>query len=55
MLRWNGEQYTAMPESVLFPGLPATTLADFIRQGHEQGIIPMVRAFRAWVRTHAQP
>lgn len=51
----HGEQYTATPESVLFPGLPAATLADFVRQGNAYGIIPMVRAFRAWVRANFQP
>jgi Uma2 family endonuclease len=48
-LRRHEEQYRATAESVLFPGVPATTLADFVRQGDAQGIIPMVRAFRAWV------
>ncbi len=50
ILRLHEEGYTATSESVLFPGLPTATLADLVRQGNEQGIIPMVRAFRAWVR-----
>lgn len=54
VLRLHEEQYTETTESVLFPGLPAAMLADFIRQGNEQGIIPMVRAFRDWVRVNRQ-
>jgi Uma2 family endonuclease len=54
-LRLHEEQYTETAESLLFPGLPATTLADFVRQGNESGIIPMVRAFRTWVRANRQP
>lgn len=50
ILRLQEEQYTTTAESVLFPGLPAATLSDFVRQGDEQGIIPMVRAFRTWVQ-----
>jgi Uma2 family endonuclease len=51
-LRLHEGQYAATPESILFPGLPAATVADFVRQGNEQGIIPMVRAFRSWVRAN---
>ena len=47
-----GEQYIQMPTSSVFPWLPAEVLARFVQQGNEHGIIPMVRAFRNWVRTH---
>ena len=43
-------QYTQTLESHLFPLLPAAVLTRFVQQGVEQGIIPMVRAFREWVR-----
>jgi Uma2 family endonuclease len=48
-LRLREDQYVATAESVFFPGLAAATLAGFVRQGDAQGIIPMVRACRAWV------
>ena len=54
-LLFQEEQYIATTESGLFPGLPAATLTDFVRQGDAHGIIPMVRAFRTWARTHGQP
>lgn len=48
------DQYTQTPESRLFPLLPAAVLTGFVQQGIEQGIIPMMRAFRAWVRAQRQ-
>ncbi|ETX00711.1 MAG: hypothetical protein ETSY1_10215 [Candidatus Entotheonella factor] len=54
LLRLREAQYTEIVESVLFPGLTAAVLTDFVQQGHDQGIIPMVRAFRAWVRANSQ-
>jgi len=54
-LHLHAEQYIVTPESDFFPGLRAVTLSDFVRQGNEHGIIPMIRAFRAWVRAHYQP
>ncbi len=53
-MRLHKGQYTTTMESILFPGLPAATLSDFVRQGNEHGIIPMVRAFRAWVCANRQ-
>jgi len=50
--RLSGERYTPTPESGLFPLLPAAVLAGFVQQGQEHGIIPMIRAFRDWVRAH---
>jgi Uma2 family endonuclease len=49
------EHYTQTPESGLFPLLPAEVLAGFVQQGREHGIIPMIRAFRDWMRAHRQP
>jgi Uma2 family endonuclease len=49
-----GERYTQTPQSDLFPLLPAEVLAGFVQQGNQHGIIPMIRAFRDWVRTHCQ-
>jgi len=49
-----GERYTQTLESGLFPLLPAEALAGFVQQGNEHGIIPMMRAFRDWVRAHQQ-
>jgi Uma2 family endonuclease len=46
-----GEQYTQTPESDLFPVLSETVLTSFVQQGMAHGIIPMMRAFRDWVRT----
>ncbi len=54
MLRLHEGQYTATTKSVLFPELSAATLSEFVRQGNELGIIPMVRTFRAWVRANYQ-
>jgi Uma2 family endonuclease len=47
-------QYIQALESSLFPLLPAAVLAGFVQQGIAQGIIPMVRAFREWVRAQRQ-
>jgi Uma2 family endonuclease len=49
-----GERYTQTSESGLFPLLAAEVLAGFVQQGREHGTIPMIRAFRDWVRTHRQ-
>src|SRR5215470_13583754 len=49
-----GEQYMQTPESGAFPWLPTEVLARFVQQGNEHGIIPMVRAFRTWMRAHRQ-
>ena len=49
-----GERYTQTPTSGLFPLLPAEVLAGFVQQGNQHGIIPMMRAFRDWVRAHRQ-
>jgi len=46
------ERYTQTPASGLFPLLPAEVLAGFVQQGREHGIIPMIRAFRDWMRAH---
>jgi Uma2 family endonuclease len=46
------ERYTQTPTSGLFPLLPAEVLAGFVQQGREHGIIPMIRAFRDWMRAH---
>ncbi len=54
VFRLRGEQYMQTPESGVFPWLPAEVLARFVQQGNEHGIIPMVRAFRNWVRAHRQ-
>ena len=47
-----GERYTQTPASGLFPLLAAEVLAGFVQQGNQYGIIPMIRAFRDWVRAH---
>lgn len=47
-----GERYTQTPASGLFPLLLAEVLAGFVQQGNQYGIIPMIRAFRDWVRAH---
>jgi Uma2 family endonuclease len=52
--RLTGERYTQTSVSGVFPLLPAETLTGFVRQGSEHGIIPMIRAFRDWVRAHRQ-
>jgi hypothetical protein len=49
-----GERYTQTSESGLFPLLAAEVLTGFVQQGREQGTIPMIRAFRDWVRAHRQ-
>ena len=49
-----GERYTQTPASGLFPLLSTEVLAGFVQQGKEHGTIPMVRAFRDWVRAHRQ-
>jgi len=49
------ERYTQTPTSGLFPLLPAEVLAGFVQQGRAYGIIPMIRAFRDWMRAHRQP
>jgi Uma2 family endonuclease len=54
VFRLRGEQYMLTPESGVFPWLPAEVLARFVQQGNEHGVIPMVRAFRHWVRAHRQ-
>jgi Uma2 family endonuclease len=48
------DHYVQTPESGLFPLFPAEVLAGFVQQGKEHGIIPMIRAFRDWVRAHQQ-
>lgn len=53
--RLRGEQYTQTPESGLFPFLRAEVLTGFVQQGSTQGIIPMIRAFRDWVRAQRPP
>ena len=55
VFRLDGDRYTSTPESGLFPFLPAEVLAGFVQQGIAHGIIPMIRAFRLWVRVHRQP
>jgi Uma2 family endonuclease len=50
----HGDQYTPTPASGLFPVLPAEVLSSFVQQGMAQGIIPMMRNFREWVRAHRQ-
>ena len=50
--RLHDERYTQTLVSGLFPMLPAEVLASFVQQGREHGIIPMIRAFRDWVRAH---
>jgi Uma2 family endonuclease len=50
--RLDGERYTQTLASGLFPLLSAEVLAGFVQQGKEHGIIPMIRAFRDWVRAH---
>ena len=47
-----GERYTQTPASGLFPLLSTEVLAGFVQQGKEHGTIPMIRAFRDWVRAH---
>jgi Uma2 family endonuclease len=54
LFRLRGGQYMLTPESGVFPWLPAEVLARFVQQGNEHGVIPMVRAFRHWVRAHRQ-
>jgi len=54
VFRLRGEQYIQTSASGVFPWLPAEVLARFVQQGNEHGIIPMVRAFRNWVRAHRQ-
>jgi Uma2 family endonuclease len=51
----DANRYTPTPESSLFPFLPAEVLASFVQQGIAHGIIPMIRAFRLWVRAHRLP
>lgn len=52
--RLSGERYTQTPQSGLFPLLSAEGLAGFVQQGNQHGIIPMMRAFRDWVRVHCR-
>jgi len=54
VFRLRGEQYIQTSASGVFPWLPAEVLTRFVQQGNEHGIIPMVRAFRNWVRAHRQ-
>jgi Uma2 family endonuclease len=49
-----GERYVQIPTSGLFPLLSAEVLAGFVQQGNQHGIIPMIRAFRDWVRAHCR-
>ena len=51
----NGDRYLQTPESGLFSVLSATVLAGYVQQGLAHGIIPMMRAFRDWVRAQQQP
>jgi Uma2 family endonuclease len=55
VFRLTGDRYTQTQHSGLFPFLPAEALTGIVRQGKEQGIIPMIRSFRDWVRAHRQP
>jgi Uma2 family endonuclease len=50
ILRLHGENYQQASHSGVFPQVSAAVLTQFVQQGVEQGIIPMVRAFRDWVR-----
>jgi Uma2 family endonuclease len=49
------DRYIQTPESSLFPRLSAEALAGFVQQGTAHRIIPMIRAFRLWVRTSLLP
>jgi len=53
--RLSEDRYTQTPASGIFPFLPAEVLASFVQQVIAYGIIPMIRAFRSWVRAHRQP
>ncbi len=50
ILRLHGAAYRETTHSAWFPCVSAEVLTPFLQQGIAQGIIPMVRAFRAWVR-----
>jgi Uma2 family endonuclease len=45
------EQYAEIPHSDLFPILTPDALIKFLQKGQSEGGIPMVKAFRTWVRT----
>jgi Uma2 family endonuclease len=47
-----GDRYMEADVSSVFQFLLADVLTGFVRKGKEQGIIPMIRAFREWVVAH---
>lgn len=46
-----GKSYVEVESSDLFPFVTSAILSQFLETGKEQGVIPMVRAFREWVQT----
>jgi len=49
-----GHNYEEIEDSDLFPFLSAAVLNGFLLQGKRQGVIPMVKAFRNWIRANRQ-
>ncbi len=48
-----GDDFEPADASALFPGVTAAALQGFLDMGRKRGIIPMIRAFREWVRKQA--
>lgn len=48
-----GASFEQVETSDLFPFLTAADLLPFLEQGKQQGVVPMIRAFRHWVRQQA--
>ncbi len=48
----HGKSYVEVESSDLFPFVTSAILSQFLETGKEQGVIPMVKAFREWVQTH---
>ncbi|WP_414564071.1 MULTISPECIES: Uma2 family endonuclease [unclassified Anabaena] len=48
------KQYIAVEESLAFPNLPLTEIADFLQQVGEKDYLELVKEFRNWVKRQIQ-
>jgi hypothetical protein len=45
------KKYIAVDESLAFPNLPLTEIADFLQQAEDKDYLELVSDFRDWVRS----
>jgi Uma2 family endonuclease len=45
------DKYIAVEQSLAFPNLPLTEIADFLQQAEDKDYLELVRDFREWVRS----